>query len=76
MGSKYVVALHAVFFCMSLAVANSVDFSYPAAFNFGDSTSDTGGRVAAFGLPLPPHLTDRITSKLRLGDSVIWPSHT
>jgi hypothetical protein len=54
MDSKYVVAFQVVFFCISLPVANSVDFSYPTAFNFGDSTSDTGGRVAAFGLPLPP----------------------
>lgn len=53
MGSKYVVALHAVFFCMSLAVANSVDFSYPAAFNFGDSTSDTGGRVQRLAFHSP-----------------------
>jgi len=54
MGSKYFVALHALFFCISLTVANSVDFSYPAAFNFGDSNSDTGGLVAGFGIQLGP----------------------
>jgi hypothetical protein len=54
MDSKY-VALRVVLFCMCLVVANAVvDFSYPAVFNFGDSNSDTGGRVAAFGNQLPP----------------------
>ena len=37
-------------------VAASTDFKFPAVFNFGDSNSDTGGRVAA-GLEsiLPPY---------------------
>ncbi|KAK2456494.1 GDSL Lipase/Acylhydrolase superfamily protein [Trifolium repens] len=52
MGSKYVVAV--VFFYISLAVANSIDFNYPAVFSFGDSNADTGTRVAAFGNQLPP----------------------
>ena len=34
----------------------SSDFDYPAAFNFGDSNSDTGGRIAAgFEPMLPPY---------------------
>jgi hypothetical protein len=52
--SKHVVGFQAVFFCISLAVVNSIEFSYPAVFNFGDSNSDTGTRVAAFGNQLPP----------------------
>jgi hypothetical protein len=31
----------------------SSDFDYPAAFNFGDSNSDTGGRIAAGFEPMP-----------------------
>ncbi|KAG4911225.1 hypothetical protein JHK87_057341 [Glycine soja] len=41
MDSKNVVAFQVVTFCICLAVANSVDFGYPAVFNFGDSNSDT-----------------------------------
>ncbi|KAG2627708.1 hypothetical protein PVAP13_3KG261859 [Panicum virgatum] len=37
-------------------VAASTDFNFPAVFNFGDSNSDTGGRVAAgFESILPPY---------------------
>ena len=32
------------------AASASPDFDYPAAFNFGDSNSDTGGMAAASGL--------------------------
>ncbi|XP_054803939.1 GDSL esterase/lipase At1g54790-like [Prosopis cineraria] len=37
-----------------LGIANSVDFNYPAVFNFGDSDSDTGELVAALGIQLAP----------------------
>ncbi|GAA0157241.1 hypothetical protein LIER_14551 [Lithospermum erythrorhizon] len=30
-----------------VSLSNSIDFNYPAVFNFGDSNSDTGGRIAA-----------------------------
>ncbi|XBJ17913.1 hypothetical protein VPH35_009217 [Triticum aestivum] len=36
------------------AASASPDFDYPAAFNFGDSNSDTGGRIAAGFEPMPP----------------------
>jgi hypothetical protein len=36
--------------------ASSPEFNYPAVFNFGDSNSDTGGRVAAgFESIAPPY---------------------
>lgn len=54
MASKYVVSFQVVLFCICLSVANSVEFSYPAAFNFGDSNSDTGELAAAFGFQLSP----------------------
>ncbi|KAL6620224.1 hypothetical protein ACP70R_035363 [Stipagrostis hirtigluma subsp. patula] len=45
------VALLVVALCLGASgagrVAASTDFDYPAVFNFGDSNSDTGGRVAA-----------------------------
>jgi len=54
--TKYVVALQVVLFCICLVVANSIDFSYPAVFNFGDSNSDTGELCAAKGFqPAPPN---------------------
>jgi hypothetical protein len=54
MASKYKVALQVVFFCISLVVANSVHFNYPAVFNFGDSNSDTGEFAAAKGFQSAP----------------------
>ena len=44
-----------VIFSILLAMANSVDFNYPAVFNFGDSNSDTGEFAAGIGFrpPLP-----------------------
>ncbi|TQD86214.1 hypothetical protein C1H46_028231 [Malus baccata] len=43
------------FLVIVLPVANSIKFSYPAVFNFGDSNSDTGelGAGLGFNLPLP-----------------------
>lgn len=56
MDSKNVVAFQVVTFCICLAVANSVDFGYPAVFNFGDSNSDTGELAAGMGfLVVPPY---------------------
>ncbi|KAL2325465.1 hypothetical protein Fmac_024523 [Flemingia macrophylla] len=49
MDFKNVVAFQVVTLCITLAVANSVDFSYPAVFNFGDSNSDTGELAAGLG---------------------------
>lgn len=40
-------------FCLLFHVASCVNF--PALFNFGDSNSDTGGLVAAFGPQPPPN---------------------
>ncbi|KAK9146767.1 hypothetical protein Sjap_006670 [Stephania japonica] len=37
---------------MSWSVAQAVDFSYPAVFNFGDSNSDTGDLVSGLGIRL------------------------
>ncbi|KAJ4727533.1 GDSL esterase/lipase [Melia azedarach] len=35
-------------------VVSSLNFSYPAVFNFGDSNSDTGGLVAGVAFPVGP----------------------
>lgn len=32
---------------ISISYVRSIDFNYPAVFNFGDSNSDTGDRVAS-----------------------------
>ncbi|KAJ6737538.1 2 putative-RELATED [Salix viminalis] len=38
------------------STVNSIDFNYPAVFNFGDSNSDTGDLAAGLGfLPGPPY---------------------
>jgi len=54
MVSKEVVAFQVALFCICLAVANSVEFSYPAVFNFGDSNSDTGELAAGLGFLVSP----------------------
>ncbi|KAJ8572932.1 hypothetical protein K7X08_009443 [Anisodus acutangulus] len=41
-------------FFICLPLANTIDFNYPAVFNFGDSNSDTGGLVAGVGDRLEP----------------------
>ncbi|XP_059292576.1 GDSL esterase/lipase At1g54790 [Lycium ferocissimum] len=46
----YILAL----FFICLPLANTIDFNYPAVFNFGDSNSDTGGLVAGVGDRLEP----------------------
>ncbi|KAK7391969.1 hypothetical protein VNO78_20394 [Psophocarpus tetragonolobus] len=56
MGSNNVVAFPVVTFFICLAVANSVELSYQAVFNFGDSNSDTGELAAGMGfLVVPPN---------------------
>ena len=48
--------LVAALLCFGGGVAASTDFRFPSVFNFGDSNSDTGGRVAAgFESILPPY---------------------
>ena len=44
-----------ILFFICFTVANSVDFTYQAVFNFGDSNSDTGEFAAGLGFqpPLP-----------------------
>jgi hypothetical protein len=53
---RSVALLVAVLLSLGGDVAASTDFRFPAVFNFGDSNSDTGGRVAAgFESILPPY---------------------
>lgn len=55
MASSTTCFLHilALFF-ICFPLANTIDFDYPAVFNFGDSNSDTGGLVAGVGDRLEP----------------------
>ncbi|KAJ8898698.1 hypothetical protein K2173_004732 [Erythroxylum novogranatense] len=55
------ITLQKLFAILSLSVIftlvpsiSSLDFNYPAVFNFGDSNSDTGGVVAGVAFPLGP----------------------
>ncbi|PIA56898.1 hypothetical protein AQUCO_00700922v1 [Aquilegia coerulea] len=41
-------------FFVFVSLCESIDFNYPAVFNFGDSNSDTGGLVAGTAEPLDP----------------------
>ncbi|CAA3015241.1 GDSL esterase lipase At1g54790 [Olea europaea subsp. europaea] len=41
-------------FLICLPLSNSIDFNYPAVFNFGDSNSDTGNLVAGMAEQLDP----------------------
>lgn len=43
-----------VLFLICFPLASTIDFNYPAVFNFGDSNSDTGGLVAGVGDRLDP----------------------
>ncbi|KAK4477513.1 hypothetical protein RD792_016740 [Penstemon davidsonii] len=43
-----------LFMIICLPLTSSIDFNYPAAFNFGDSNSDTGNLVAGLGAELDP----------------------
>ena len=54
MASKsFILQILAVIFIFSPLV-HSIDFNFPAVFNFGDSNSDTGGLVAGIGDRLDP----------------------
>ncbi|RHN49309.1 putative alpha-L-fucosidase [Medicago truncatula] len=56
-GSKnnnVLIIVHIVLFCTCLAVANSVEFNFPAVFNLGDSNSDTGELTVGLGFQLVP----------------------
>jgi hypothetical protein len=52
--ARAAVALLLAVLCLGGGSRASPDFDYPAAFNFGDSNSDTGGRIAAGFEPMPP----------------------
>uniref|UniRef100_A0A0A9D0N2 Uncharacterized protein n=1 Tax=Arundo donax TaxID=35708 RepID=A0A0A9D0N2_ARUDO len=53
---RFLALLIVALLCLGDRAAASTDFNYPAVFNFGDSNSDTGGRVAAgFESILPPY---------------------
>ncbi|KAH7839577.1 hypothetical protein Vadar_005953 [Vaccinium darrowii] len=54
MALKIYVLMTINLFSIFFPLANSIDFSYPAVFNFGDSNSDTGGLVAGVGERLDP----------------------
>ena len=45
-----ILTLFSIFFPLT----DSIDFNYPAVFNFGDSNSDTGGLVAGLADHLDP----------------------
>ncbi|XP_028780852.1 GDSL esterase/lipase At1g54790-like isoform X1 [Neltuma alba] len=53
--ASHTVAFEMMLFCLCLGMAYSVDFNFPAVFNFGDSNSDTGDLAAGLGFqpPLP-----------------------
>ncbi|KAL3813549.1 hypothetical protein ACJIZ3_014817 [Penstemon smallii] len=44
----------AILLIICLPLTSSIDFNYPAVFNFGDSNSDTGNLVAGIGAKLNP----------------------
>lgn len=52
--SSMSVVLQIGLLSMCLGMANSVDFNYPAVFNFGDSNSDTGELLVGLGIQLTP----------------------
>ncbi|CAA3029831.1 GDSL esterase/lipase At1g54790-like isoform X2 [Olea europaea var. sylvestris] len=47
-----ILVLFLLLICLPLS--NSIDFNYPAVFNFGDSNSDTGNLVAGMAEQLDP----------------------
>ncbi|KAI3875661.1 hypothetical protein MKW92_046489 [Papaver armeniacum] len=52
--SRLSYALLLILVISLVRVVHSIDFNYPAAFNFGDSNSDTGGLIAGIGEILEP----------------------
>ncbi|ESR57382.1 hypothetical protein CICLE_v10023684mg [Citrus x clementina] len=51
---NYMSQLIVVICSCLLATASSLNFSFPAVFNFGDSNSDTGGLAAGVAFPVGP----------------------
>ncbi|GAY40762.1 hypothetical protein CUMW_054400 [Citrus unshiu] len=51
---NYMSQLIVVICSCLLAIASSLNFSFPAVFNFGDSNSDTGGLAAGVAFPVGP----------------------
>ncbi|XP_021671181.2 GDSL esterase/lipase At1g54790 isoform X2 [Hevea brasiliensis] len=54
MATKFIAFLSLLILPILPSEAKSVDFNYPAVFNFGDSNSDTGELVAGLGILLDP----------------------
>ncbi|PIA39316.1 hypothetical protein AQUCO_02600040v1 [Aquilegia coerulea] len=54
MSLKLILLTTILLFFTLFYLSESVDFKYPAVFNFGDSNSDTGGLVAGTGAILNP----------------------
>ncbi|KAI9084865.1 hypothetical protein K1719_033271 [Acacia pycnantha] len=52
--ASHTVAFEITLFCLCFGMAYSVDFNFPAVFNFGDSNSDTGDLAAGLGFQPPP----------------------
>ncbi|KAK3193899.1 hypothetical protein Dsin_025209 [Dipteronia sinensis] len=50
----YALQILALIFSYFPIIISSLNFSYPAVFNFRDSNSDTGGLVAGVAFPLGP----------------------
>ncbi|KAL2531926.1 GDSL esterase/lipase [Abeliophyllum distichum] len=50
----HILTLFLFLFFICFPLSNSIDFNYPAVFNFGDSNSDTGNLVAGLGEHLDP----------------------
>lgn len=73
MATKFFAFLYILILPIFSSEAKSIDFNYPAVFNFGDSNSDTGDLVAALGSSLI-HLMDKLTSKLLQEGSVMADS--
>nr|XP_023913241.1 GDSL esterase/lipase At1g54790-like isoform X2 [Quercus suber] len=54
MATKNTILPILTLFSIFLPLATSIDFNYPAVFNFGDSNSDTGELTAGLGFFLDP----------------------
>nr|XP_023897941.1 GDSL esterase/lipase At1g54790-like isoform X2 [Quercus suber] len=54
MATKNTILPILTLFSIFLPLATSIDFNYPAVFNFGDSNSDTGELTVGLGFSLDP----------------------
>ena len=54
MATKNTILPILTLFSIFLPLATSIDFNYPAVFNFGDSNSDTGELTVGLGFFLDP----------------------